>query len=168
MSDGSERPIAFASRTLSETEKKYGQIEKEGLACVYGVKKFHCYLYGRKFTLQTDHKPLLTLFNGSHPVSIQSSARIQRWALTLAAYEYEFSYKSAKNHMNADALSCLPLDVVPATTQIPPDLILLMEYMSNSPVTSSQICSWTKSAPVLSAVLQYVNSGWPEFVRRRS
>ena len=132
MSDGSERPIAFASRTLSETEKKYGQIEKEGLACVYGVKKFHCYLYGRKFTLQTDHKPLLTLFNGSHPVSIQSSARIQRWALTLTAYEYEFSYKSAKNHMNADALSRLPLDAVPVTTQIPPDLILLMVQQSSN------------------------------------
>ena len=71
--DSSERPIAFASRTLNDTEKKYSQIEKEGLACVYGVKKFHCYLYGRHFCLYTDHKPLLSLLR---QISSQSSARI--------------------------------------------------------------------------------------------
>ena len=68
--DGTERPIGFASRTLSTAEKSYSQIEKEGLACVFGVKHFHSYLFGHPFELVTDHKPLLPLFNEHLPPSV--------------------------------------------------------------------------------------------------
>ena len=106
--DGSEKPIAYASHTLSAAEKNYSQIEKEGLACVFGVKRFHLYLYGRSFTLATDHKPLLTLFGAKKPVPSQASGRIQRWALTLSMHDYTLIHKKSAQHGNADTLSRLP------------------------------------------------------------
>ena len=60
--DTSERPIVFALRMLSNTEKRYTQIDKEVLAIIFRVKKFHVYLYGQRFVLLTNHKPLVSLF----------------------------------------------------------------------------------------------------------
>ena len=87
MPDGAERPVAYASRTLSPAEKKYAQIEREGLALVFAVTHFHKYLYGRRFEIQTDHKPLLGLLKEDRAISPMASARIQRWALTLSNYQ---------------------------------------------------------------------------------
>ena len=105
MPDGSERPIAFASRTLAEAERKYSQIEKEGLACVFGVKRFHYYLFGRPFFLVTDHKPLLSLFSETKGIPMQASGRIQRWAILLANYQYTVRYRTSGTHRYVDALS---------------------------------------------------------------
>ena len=88
LDDGSEKPIAYASRSLSAAERNYAQIDKEGLAIVYGVKKFHYDLYGRQFTIASDYRSLQHLFNETKSVPEMASARIQRWALTLSAYNY--------------------------------------------------------------------------------
>ena len=63
MPNGEERPITYASRTLSPSEHNsvYALVEKEALSLIFEVKKFHIFLYGRKFTLYTDHKPLLSI-----------------------------------------------------------------------------------------------------------
>ena len=66
--DGSEEPIAFASKTLSKAERGYGQVE-EGLSIVYRISKFHQYLSGRHFTIQTDHKPPLTTLRTGYVAS---------------------------------------------------------------------------------------------------
>ena len=73
--NGCEKPIGFVSRTLTKAEKNYPQLEKEGLACIYGVKCFHSYLFGHKFVLQTDHQPLTTLFDESKVVPAKASSR---------------------------------------------------------------------------------------------
>ena len=159
--DGSERPIGFASRTLSSAEQKYSQIEKESLACVFGVKRFHSFLYGHKFHLITDHKPLLSLIHEHRAIPTTTSNRIQRWALTLAMYEYSISFKPSSSHSNADALSRLPLPHVQDETPTPPETVFLLDQIAESPISVNQIRSWTRRDPVLSKVHKYILSGWP-------
>ena len=89
MPNGDEKPIAFGSRTLSKAERNYAQVEKEALAIVFSVKKFHQYVYGRKFHLVTDHKPLTTIFSPKASLPALAAARLQRWAITLSAYNYD-------------------------------------------------------------------------------
>ena len=96
MEDGSDRTVAYASRTLKSAEKNYSQTEKEAMAIVYGVKKFHQYLYGKKFEIHTDHKPFLGLFRKDLQVPTMGAARIQIWALALAAYECTIKFKERK------------------------------------------------------------------------
>ena len=93
MDDGQERPIAFASRTLSASEKNYAQVEKEALSLVFGVKRFHQFLYGRKFTLVTDYKPLQAILGPKSAVPTLAAARMQRWALVVSAYDYDLAYR---------------------------------------------------------------------------
>ena len=93
---GVERPVAYASRTLSQAERNYSQLEKEALALIFGTKRFHNYIYGRSFILYTDHKPLQGLLNESKAIPTLASARIQRWALTLATYQYKIVYKKVQ------------------------------------------------------------------------
>ena len=161
--DSQERPIGYYmySRTLTPAGRKYSQIEKEGLACVFAVKRFHNYLLGRSFTLVTDHKPLSTLFASDKCVPTHASC-IQRWALTLAMYTYKIKYKCGEAHNNADALSRLPLPhTLSGPTPQPTETVLLFEQLQNSPVTADQIKLWTSKDPILSRVLRCVQNGWP-------
>lgn len=101
---GKDLPIAYTSRLLNNAERNYSTIEKELLAIVYCVNHFRPYLYGRKFTLVTDHKPLVWLHSVKDPTS-----RLVRWRLKLAEYEYDVVYKAGKINANADALSRNPV-----------------------------------------------------------
>ena len=153
---GSERQIANASRSLSKAEQNYSQTEKERLACIYGVKHFHSYLFGRSFDLVTDHKPLLILFYEHKPTSPQASARICHWLLLLSAYEYKMIFRGTQLHGNADALSRLPLPSTTTDLPILPELVLLLEHLAESPV---DIKKFTRHDPVLSQVMQFVQQG---------
>ena len=139
MDDGTDQSIPFASHTLAAAEKKYSQIEKEGLAIIFGVKRFHQYLFGRQFTILSDHKPLKYLFSESQATPTLALARIQRWSLTLGAYDYIMEYKPGKEHGNADMLSRLPLPEIPAKVPVPGETILLLDMLNSLPVTSAHI-----------------------------
>ena len=118
--DGFEKPIGYASRTLSRAEKNYSQIEKEGLACVFGINKFHSYVHS--FDLVTDYKLLLTLFYQCKATSSQASAHIKRWSLLLSTYKYKIAFRGTKQYGNADALSRLPLSTTPVEVPMAPEL----------------------------------------------
>ena len=81
-------------------------------------------------------------------------------------FEYSLKFKRTAEHANADALSRLPLPVEPATTETPPELVLLADHMSESPVTATQIRSWTRKDPELSLVVQFLQQGWPSKTSR--
>ena len=78
MGDGSERPITYALHSLSVAERKYLQLNKEALAIVYGVKQFHQYVYGQTFTILSENKPLVYIFDETKSVPLMASARVQR------------------------------------------------------------------------------------------
>lgn len=162
MKDGSERPIAFASRMLTKTEQNYSQIEKEALGLVFGVMKFHEYLYGRKFLLLTDHKPLLKILGPKTGVPTLAAARMQRWALILAAYTYEIQYKRSEQHSNADALSRLP---VKPSVNVASNPVYRVAYLEDLPVTAREIAKETDKDPVLKVVKQLVLTGWPKHIQ---
>jgi len=100
------QPIAFASRSLTDTEKHYAQIEKEMLAATYGLEKFHHYTYGRVVNVVTDHKPLVAIC--SKPLS-KAPRRLQNLLLRAKHYSYTIEYKPGKDIPIADTLSRSPI-----------------------------------------------------------
>ncbi|UYV60338.1 K02A2.6-like [Cordylochernes scorpioides] len=159
--EGQEKPIMFASRTLSGAERNYSQIEREALAIIYGVTKFHQFIYGRQFTLITDHKPLVSILWPRAGIPTLSTSRLQRWGLTLAAYTYEIKFQRTQDHGNADLLSRLPVesDEKPVLNQT-----FILSYVEDLPVTAAEIGAETKNDEVLSVVKRYTQQGWPERV----
>ena len=86
--NGKFRHVAFASCTLTYAQKNYSQVEKEAFSIIFGLKRFRQYLYGRSFIILTDHRPLLSLFGRKNPVPAHAAARLQRWTLIIASYNY--------------------------------------------------------------------------------
>ena len=160
--NGTERPIAFASRTLHKSERNYAQIEKEALAIIYGVRKFHQYLYRRKLTLLTDHQPLTTIFSPKKGIPSLAAARLQRWAILLAAYNYDICYKPTGKHCNADGLSRLPLPSKETLQTEEGVSVFNMGQFQALPVTFQSIKTATRRDPILSKVISYVLKGWPK------
>lgn len=163
---GVEKPVAYASRSLSAVERKYAQIDREALAIIFSVKKWHKYIFGRHVTIVSDHKPLLGLFGEGKALPEHASARVQRWAVILSAYSYELKHISGSQN-DADVLSRLPLtsdkETIPdIDTETPVEINELFNLIDKTPLNVSDIASETKNDPLLSVVLRNVLSGWSD------
>ena len=159
--DGSECPISYASRTLTTSERNYAQLEKEAFSLVYGVQKFHAYLYGRPFILLTDHKPLTTILAPSKSVPPLAAARLQRWALLLSSYDYRIVFRPTKAHANADGLSRLPVPYSNNEPYLPDPKLFNIQQIETLPLMAAQLKTATARDPDLSKVLTYTKTGWP-------
>ena len=156
-----ERPVNAVSRTLTPAEKRYAQIDREGLAIVFGVRRFHIYIYGRFFEIRTDHKPLLGYFGPDKGIPEHASPRVQRWSLFLSAYNYALKYYPASKQCHVDALSRLPLPECPEEEYVPEESVHLLRALDGRPFTVTELGDFTSTDEVLSRVRHYVQNGWP-------
>ncbi|KMQ89222.1 integrase domain containing protein [Lasius niger] len=170
MDDDTEQPITHAATSLSKAEKNYAQIEREALALTYAVKKFHRYIYGRRFELRTDHKPLVSIFGSKGGIPVYTANRLQRYALILLAYDFDIRYIDTKSFAYADFLSRLIAshpkpeleDVVVAS--IRPDTSetgLAIDTAQMLPVEFGDIQRETEKCGELQEVASYVAKVWP-------
>ena len=132
--------VAYASHTLTPAERNNVQIEKEGLALIYEVKKFHKYFYGRHFTLVTDHKPLMTILGPKKGLPTLAATRLQCWAIFLLGYQYDLKFRSTLQRCNADGFSPLPLPCQPEVyPQESEATTLNLHQITSLPLTARQL-----------------------------
>ena len=156
--------MAFASRTLSNSEKNYSQVEKEALSLIFGIRKFHQYLYGRYFTLVTDHKPLTTILGPKQGIPPLAAARMQCWALLLSAYSYEICFRPTATHSNADGLSRLPIVGGVQCATLTEASVVNLAQLDALPLHTAEIKEATRKEPILRKVMGYMKRGWPDKV----
>ena len=142
--------------THCQLVKNYSQIEKEALSLIVGISKFHKYIYGRHFTLVTDHRPLTDLFGPKSGVPALAAGRLQRWALFLSSYNYEIGFRTTKVHANADSLSQLPLSATETDECLSEVSVFNVAQINTVAIYVTQLCKASRSDPVLSKVYQYL------------
>ena len=152
-------PIAYASRSLTETECNYAQIEKELLAVTFGCERFHQYIYAKKVLVETDHRPLISII--SKPLD-KAPARLQRMLLRLQRYDIDLRYKPGKELYSADTLSRAHL---PTTGDDDEDLALYVHSATaNLPVSDGKLAELRQETASDSAMIELakiIQEGWP-------
>lgn len=166
--NGSERPICCVSRTLNDAEKSYSQLDKEALAIFFGVVKNHQYLFGRRFIIRTDHKPLSYIFGENVGIPQTAASRLQRYAARLAAYDFSVEWVSSAQNAAADCLSRLPLarETSAVGSSISPtldDTVSYLMFIENEfPISHKDIADATKVDPILRVIYKNIVFGWPD------
>ena len=153
-----DKPVAFASKTLTDAETRYACIERELLAIVYGVERFHTYLYGKEFIIKTDHKPLVMITQ--KPLT-RAPPRLQRMLLRLQQYDFKIEYKPGKEMALADTLSRLPSP----NNKESIDLDITVGQVRFSTEKIEALRAETKVDQTLKQLIPIIIQGWPENIK---
>ena len=157
------QPVAFASRVMSDTERRYAQVEKEALAITWACEKFSNYILGKTFTIETDHKPLVPLLGTKNLDSLPP--RVLRFRIRLSRFEYQMRHVPGKYLYTADTLSRAPIQCTePYNLQEEADLLMEIS-IQHLPASSQRIDELTKAQatdPICSTLISYCENGWPD------
>ncbi|XP_053686469.1 uncharacterized protein K02A2.6-like [Sabethes cyaneus] len=157
--DGTEKPIQYALQTLNKTQQKYMQVDKEAYAIIFGVKKIYQYLYGRRFILVTDNKPVSQIFSPDKGLPALSAVRMQHYALFLESLDYEIRYRPSKDNANADAMSRLPVQDEDNKNCIEVADVIELNQIETLPVTVDELAESMKNDSTVRNLLQGLKVG---------
>ncbi|XP_055633904.1 uncharacterized protein K02A2.6-like [Toxorhynchites rutilus septentrionalis] len=159
--DGTIKVVQHASRALTKAEQGYSQPDREVLAIIFAVTKFHKMLFGRHFRLQTDHRPLLRIFGSKKGIPVYTANRLQRFALNLLLYDFEIEYVSTEKFGNADLLSRLiDQHIKPEEDYVIASLNLEEDIRSSRCAKHPSRSAAPSSPPLRSERLAPVNTLW--------
>ena len=162
------RPVAYASRSLTPTEKRYANIEKELLSVVFGLERFNQFVYGQHVKVFTDHKPLVPISNKN---IVANPARCQRLLLRLQKYDFDLIYKKGKDHVIPDTLSRAALmDTFFQDEELEKECELNVHMIVKNNIKYSdemmiRLIYETASDACTSKMMDYVINGWPQSVK---
>ncbi|XP_063962569.1 uncharacterized protein K02A2.6-like [Lytechinus pictus] len=152
------RPVAFASRALTDTETRYAQIEKELLAVVFGLQRFHVYTYGRPVSVQSDHKPLEIIT--TKPLHL-APKRLQRMLVRMHTYDVVIRYKPGKEMYLADTLSRAYLQSGKTDEMRELETVNLAMHIPVSQPLLTEIREATKRDETMQRLQEIIKQGWP-------
>ncbi|XP_065203998.1 uncharacterized protein K02A2.6-like [Planococcus citri] len=155
-----ERPIAFVSRTLTETERRYSQLDRESLAIYWAVKRFFNYLFGRKFILFTDCKPLTSILAAHAAKPSLSATRLLHYALFLQGFDYEIRYRRSEDNKNADFASRFPCQIA-NSNQIDVPAWCYTNLLHSLPVKAAEIGAETLAETSSATLLRQLRGEEP-------
>ncbi|XP_062711786.1 uncharacterized protein K02A2.6-like isoform X1 [Aedes albopictus] len=163
--DGEERPVCFTSFSLNDAQRKYPILHLEALAVVCAVKKFHKFLFGMRFVIYTDHKPLIGIFGkeGKNQISV---TRLQRYVIELSIYDYEIIYRPSSKMANADFCSRFPL-AQPVPKAFDREFVKSLNFTETFPIDYKEIAKETLRDEFLVKIMEYLRQGWPNRLDRR-
>ena len=166
-----QQPVAFTSKSLTPAGSNYSNIERECLAIVHGIQRFHHYLYGRSFTIISDHKPLQVFL---HKPLHSAPPQIQRMMTKIQGYDFKITDVPGPKLIISDTLSrmpnpnsCVHVSIDEHVDEITIDECedISIDLLNFSPTKQAEIRHLTSTNPVMKTLSEIIHGGWPENIK---